>query len=551
MNLLADFLTKTEFTTYDEFKSLKLNVPEGFNFGYDVVDKYAKAVPDKRALVWCNSDGDEKIITFGEMSRLSNKLANLMLSQGLKCGDYVMSMLNRRWEYWVLAIACHKTGIVLIPATHLLTAKDIIYRIQSANVKMLFATTELDVVEHTVLALPKCDSVKKCYFTLPTEGFETISEAMENQSDELNCPRPDSNGAMLCYFTSGTTGQPKMVEHNFYYPIGHIITARYWQKVVDDGLHFTMAETGWAKASWGKIYGQWISGTAIFAYDYNGRFTPTDILPLIEKYQITTFCAPPTIYRFLVKEDLSCYDFSSLSHCSTAGEALNPEIFKQFYDATGQKIYEGFGQTESTILLGSFYFEEPVIGSLGKPSPIYDIELIDDNEEIVPEGTEGEIAILNSTVYCGLVSSYKGDEERTKLLRGGKYYHTGDLAVKDSNGYFWFVGRKDDIIKSSGYRIGPFEVESALMEHPSVLECAITGAPDPIRGQVVKATIVLAKGYAPSDELIKDLQTHVKNLTAPYKYPRIIEFVDELPKTTSGKIKRVDIRKKDNEKKSD
>ncbi len=549
MNLLGKFLSKTDFKSYDEFKNLSLNVPKDFNFGYDVVDEYARLCPDKKALVWCDSQGDEKILSFKDVSILSNKMANLILSCGLKEGDYVMSMLNRRWEYWVLTIACHKIGVTLIPATHLLTAKDIAYRINESKAKLLFATAEEDVIEHIAFALPKCPELKKIFYTKKVEGYDVLCEETEKQSEVLSVNRPDPNGSMLCYFTSGTTGMPKMVEHNHYYPIGHIITAYFWQKVVDDGLHFTMAETGWAKCSWGKIYGQWISGTAIFAYDYNGRFTPTDVLPFIDKYKITTFCAPPTIYRFLIKEDLSKYNFSSLTHCSTAGEALNPEVFKQFYDATGQKIYEGFGQTESTVLLGSYFFEEPVVGSLGKPSPIYDITLIDDDEEPVPDGTEGEIAILNSSVYCGLVSNYKGDEARTKAARGGKYYHTGDLAIKDKNGYYWFVGRKDDIIKSSGYRIGPFEVESALMEHPSVLECAITGAPDPLRGQVVKATIILAKGYEPSDELKKELQDHVKRLTAPYKYPRIIEFVSELPKTTSGKIKRVDIRKKDNDEK--
>lgn len=549
MNLLGKFLSKTDFKSYDEFKNLSLNVPKDFNFGYDVVDEYARLCPDKKALVWCNSQGDEKFLSFKDVSILSNKMANLILSCGLKEGDYVMSMLNRRWEYWVLTIACHKIGVTIIPATHLLTAKDIAYRINESKAKLLFATAEEDVIEHIALALPKCPGLKKIFYTKKVEDYEVLCEETEKQSEVLSVKRPDPNGSMLCYFTSGTTGMPKMVEHNHYYPIGHIITAYFWQKVVDDGLHFTMAETGWAKCSWGKIYGQWISGTAIFAYDYNGRFTPTDVLPFIDKYKITTFCAPPTIYRFLIKEDLSKYNFSSLTHCSTAGEALNPEVFKQFYDATGQKIYEGFGQTESTVLLGSYFFEEPVVGSLGKPSPIYNITLIDDDEEPVPDGTEGEIAILNSSVYCGLVSNYKGDEARTKAARGGKYYHTGDLAIKDKNGYYWFVGRKDDIIKSSGYRIGPFEVESALMEHPSVLECAITGAPDPLRGQVVKATIILAKGYEPSDELKKELQDHVKRLTAPYKYPRIIEFVSELPKTTSGKIKRVDIRKKDNDEK--
>ena len=547
MNLLHKFLNRTEFADYDDFaKNVRFSVPEGFNFGYDVVDEYARIAPDKRALVWCNAAGEEKIMTFADISEASNRAVNFLISAGVKKGDYVMSMLNRRWEYWVLVIACCKLGAVIIPATHLLTAKDIVYRCNSAGVKMLVATSEEDVVEHILHALPKCETVKECLFTLPVEGFRCFDECMNAMLAELpSLPRPAWDDPMLCYFTSGTTGMPKMVQHNFEYPAGFVFNACFWQKVVDDGLHFTAAETGWAKCSWGKIYGQWIAGSAVFAYDYHGRFTPTDLLPLISKYKITTFCVPPTIYRFLVKEDLSKYDFSSLTHCTTAGEALNAEVFKQFYEATGHKIYEGFGQSESCVILGTFYFMEPVSGSSGKPCPLYDIDLIDDEENPVPDGADGEIAVRLRPHQYGLVASYKNDPERTKAARGGKYYHTGDLAKRDENGLYWFVGRKDDIIKSSGYRIGPFEVESALMEHPSVLECAITGAPDPVRGTVVKATIVLAKGYEPSDELKKELQNHVKRVTAPYKYPRIIEFVAEMPKTISGKIRRVEIREKD------
>lgn len=547
MNLLKNFLNKTEFDSYEDFCTLKINIPENFNFGFDIIDEYARVAPQKRALVWCNSQGEEKVITFSEMSMLSNKMANILVSRGVGRGDYIMTMLNRRWEYWALAVACHKLGVVIIPATHLLTANDISYRLNCANAKLLFATAEEDVIEHIKQAITDCITLRECIFTTCVDGFSSLDVELEKASDHFpdGCVHTKIDEAMLCYFTSGTTGMPKMVEHNFVYPLGHIITAKYWQCVVDDGLHFTMAETGWAKASWGKIYGQWIAGSAVFAYDYNGRFTPTDILPLIERYNITTFCAPPTIYRFLIKEDLSKYDFSSLHHCTTAGEALNAEIFKQFYEATGQKIYEGFGQTESTVLLGAYDTVEPIPGSLGKPSPIYKIDIIDDNEEVVADGCEGEIALLNSATYCGLVFNYKGDMARTKAARGGKYYHTGDLATKDKNGMFWFVGRKDDIIKSSGYRIGPFEVESALMEHPAVLECAITGAPDELRGQVVKATIVLAKNFTPSETLKKELQNHVKVATAPYKYPRIIEFVTELPKTVSGKIRRVEIRDND------
>ena len=546
MNLLSRFLPRTEFESYDDFyKNAVPQVPEKFNFGYDVVDEYARLCPDKRAIVWCNSKGEERMFSFKDVSEISNKIVNLFLSMGIKKGDYIMTMLNRRWEYWMTAVACHKLGAVIIPATHLLTPKDIAYRCINANVRLLIATAEEDVIEHIRLALDKCKT--QCVFTDDVDGFLNFDREFEKQSSALpEIDRPYGDDSLLCYFTSGTTGQPKMVQHNFEYPVAHIVTAKYWQQVVDDGLHLTMAETGWAKCSWGRIYGQWIAGTAQFIYDYNGRFTPTDILPFIGKYGVTTFCAPPTIYRFIVKEDLSAYDLSSLKHCSTAGEALNAEVFRQFYDATGLKIYEGFGQTESTVILANYAdFGEPIPGSLGKPSPVYDLALIDDEENPVPDGCEGEIAIKLRPHQIGLVASYKGDEQRTREARG-VYYHTGDLATRDSNGVYWFVGRKDDIIKSSGYRIGPFEVESALMEHPAVLECAITGTPDPLRGQVVKATIVLAKGYAPSDELKKELQNFVKRLTAPYKYPRVIDFVTEMPKTVSGKIRRVEIRNRDN-----
>ncbi len=550
MNLISKFLKRTEFDSYEDFyENAAPQVPPKFNFGYDVVDEYARLSPDKRAIVWCNSKGDERVFTFKDVSEISNRIVNWFISFGIKKGDYVMTMLNRRWEYWMTAVACHKLGAVIIPATHLLTPKDIAYRCNSADVKLIIATAEDDVIEHIRLALDKCNT--PCAFTADVEGFINFDTEFAKQSSTLpELEKPYGDDALLCYFTSGTTGQPKMVQHNFEYPVAHIVTAKYWQQVADDGLHLTMAETGWAKCSWGRIYGQWIAGTAQFIYDYNGRFTPTDILPYIGKYGVTTFCAPPTIYRFIVKEDLSAYDLSSLRHCSTAGEALNAEVFKQFYEATGLKIYEGFGQTESTVILANYAdFAEPIPGSLGRPSPVYDLELIDDEENPVPDDCEGEIAIKLKPHQIGLVASYKGDEQRTADAIGETYYHTGDLAKRDSNGVYWFVGRKDDIIKSSGYRIGPFEVESALMEHPAVLECAITGTPDPLRGQVVKATIVLAKGYSPSDELKRELQSFVKKLTAPYKYPRVIDFVEQMPKTVSGKIRRVEIRKNDNKNK--
>lgn len=547
MNLLDRYLTHIDAKDYDDFsKHTDIRVPDNFNFGYDVVDEYARLTPDKRALVWCNDKGEERFFSFADIKRLSDKACNLLLSYGLKKGDFIMTMLNRRYEYWIMAVACHKLGIVIVPATFLLTAKDIAYRCNNADVKLLFVTNETEVLRHVKEAIPLCNELKAVFTTGEREGFINLDKAIDEADDNFVKPWDTNNDDMLLvYFTSGTTGNPKMVAHKALYPLGHIITAKYWQSVIDDGLHLTMAETGWAKCSWGRIYGQWLAGTAIFVYDYFGKFTPTDILPLLSKYGVTTFCAPPTIYRFIIKEDITKYDFTTLKHCSTAGEPLNPEVSKQFTLATGLRIYEGFGQTESTVLLGTYHFCDIREGSMGKPSPIYDIYLADKDEQPVPDGETGEIVVKMRKNQVGLLYCYHKDSERTEKTLGNGIYHTGDLAYKDSDGYYWFVGRKDDIIKSSGYRIGPFEVESALHEHPAVLECAITGVPDPLRGQIVKATIVLAKGYSPSEELIKELQNHVKKATAPYKYPRIIEFVTELPKTISGKIMRKDIRKND------
>ena len=549
MYLIDRYLEKVDFKDYEDFScNLKYKPVSAFNFGYDVVDEYARLTPNKRALVWCNNLGEEHSFTFSDISRLSNKVANVLLAHGIKKGDFVMTMLNRRYEYYLVNVACCKIGAILIPATYLLTVKDIAYRINNAGVKALFCINEKEVLDYVNEARPKCASLE-CAFTIgKADGYLDLHEEMDKVSDVLALKdeeKPTLNDTMLVYFTSGTTGYPKMVAHNFKYPLGHIMTAYYWHAVVDDGLHFTMAETGWAKFSWGKLYGQWLAGSAVFCYDYYGKFTPTDVLPLISKYKITTFCAPPTIYRFLIRENLDSYDFSSLVSCTTAGEALNPEVFRLFKEHTGIEIREGFGQTESAVIAANFRFESGNPGSCGKATPIYDLCLLDDEDNVL-EGAnvEGEMCIKLREDQFGLLAGYHNDPERTEDAFGTGYYHTGDLAMRDASGTYWFVGRKDDIIKSSGYRIGPFEVESALMEHPAVLECAITGAPDPIRGQVVKATIILNKGYTPSDELTKDIQNHVKHATAPYKYPRIVEYVTELPKTISGKIMRKDIRKK-------
>lgn len=548
MNLVSRYLERTEFKDYEDYRAnLRYKPVEKFNFAYDVVDEYARLCPDKKAIVWCNNHGEERIITFGELSALSNRVANMLRAKGLKKGDFVMTMLNRRYEYYLVNVACCKLGVVLIPATYLLTVKDIAYRCNNADVKALFAINEDEVIDYINEAEPKCATLRYKFTIGEREGYLDMDTEMMKYSDVLELTeeeRPALHDTMMVYFTSGTTGQPKMVMHDFKYPLGHIMTAYYWQAVVDDGIHFTMAESGWAKFSWGKIYGQWIAGSAVFCYDYYGRFTPTDILPLLAKYKITTFCAPPTIYRFLIRENLDAYDFSSLVSCTTAGEALNAEVFRMFKEHTGLEIREGFGQTESAVILANFRYSKGIPGSCGKPDPIYDLILVDDNDEIVTTpDTEGEVVIRLKKDQIGLLVGYYKDPERTENALGTGYYHTGDLAVFDKDGTYWFVGRKDDIIKSSGYRIGPFEVESALMEHPAVLECAITGAPDPIRGQVVKATIILNKGYTPSPELTKDIQNHVKHATAPYKYPRIVAYVTELPKTISGKIKRKDIRR--------
>lgn len=544
MNLVDRFLDRTDFKDYEDFRQNgKLKVPEKFNFAYDVIDEYARLAPDKKAILWCNDKGEEKVITFKELSLLANKAANVLKSRGLKKGDIIMTMLNRRWEYWVTVIACHKAGIVIIPATFLLTPKDIEYRIKGAGAKCLIATNEevvLENIDNAKKSLPE-DMI---YFTTgERDGYADYTAEMQDASDEWERVETDLNDESMVYFTSGTTGYPKMVAHNFLYPLGFIYNAVFWHKVKDDGLHFTASESGWAKCSWGKLYGQWIAGACLFIYDYLHKFKPTDLLERIEKYRIDTFCAPPTIYRYLIKEDLSKYDLSSLSHCSTAGEALNPEVFRQFYAATGQKIYEGYGQTETSIILGTFCMMDIKEGSMGKPSPLYDLHLVDEDMNDVQPGVVGEIVIKIHQPQCSLIYKYHNSPELTEERLGDGYHHTGDLAYYDEDGYFWFIGRTDDVIKSSGYRIGPFEVESALMEHPAVLECAITGVPDEQRGQIIKATIVLAKGYEPSDALIKELQNHVKTSTAPYKYPRVVEFVNELPKTISGKIKRAEIRK--------
>lgn len=552
--MLEKYLSKTKFDSLDDFKkNFKVIVPENFNFAYEVVDGWAEKEPNKVALCWTNDKGEHIDFTFADMKRETDKTASYFQSLGIQKGDMVMLILKRRYEFWFSIIALHKIGAVVIPATHLLTKKDIVYRANAATIKAIVADGDALILKHVEDSLPESPSVEKIISVGPLvpEGWEDFHKGIENAAPFVKPVCPNTNDDIsLMYFTSGTTGNPKMVAHSFTYPLGHIVTGKYWHNLNEQSLHLTVADTGWGKAVWGKLYGQWFSGATVFVYDHE-KFTPADMLKMIEQYKITSFCAPPTIFRFMIKEDLHKYDLSSLKYCTIAGEALNPAVYEAFLEATGVKLMEGFGQTETTLTIATFPWMEPKPGSMGIPNPAYDIDLITGDGRTAEDGEQGEIVVkTDKWMPVGLFKEYYRDAEKTKDAFHDNVYHTGDIAWRDEDGYFWFVGRTDDVIKSSGYRIGPFEVESALMTHPAVVECAITGVPDEIRGQIIKATIVLSKDYKAKagEELIKELQDHVKRTTAPYKYPRVIEFVDELPKTISGKIKRVDIRKEDSKK---
>jgi len=544
--LLYSFVPEIEYESYQEFiEKFEIKVPENFNFAYDIVDKYAEISPDKTALVWCNDYDKERIISFKELKEYSDKTANFFKNCGIKKGDKVMLTLKSRYEFWFCILALHKLGAITIPATHMLKTRDIVYRVESAGIKMVVCIAEDGVPEYFDEAdeqLKDVNLIKALVGDDERPNWINFRSEIEKASPEFERPTGDqktgNNESMLVYFSSGTTGLPKMVEHDYIYPLGHIITAKYWQNVKEEGLHYTVADTGWAKAMWGQIYGQWIAGSAVFVYDYE-RFDAARMLEKASKYGVTTFCAPPTIYRFLIKEDLSKYDFSTLQYAVTAGEPLNPEVYNKFYEFTGLRLMEGFGQTELVVCIVNFPWMKPRPGSMGKPSPGYNIKLMDKDGNICDVGEEGEIVIETSRQKPpGLFNGYYRDPEKTAEVWHDDYYHTGDTAWMDEDGYYWFIGRNDEIIKSSGYRIGPFEVESAVISHPAVLECAITGVPHPVRGQVVKATVVLTKDYVASEELKLEIQNHVKKVTAPYKYPRVIEFVDELPKTISGKNKK-------------
>ncbi len=554
-SMLEKFLPVTEFDSYEDLKTnYRVNMPDGFNFAYDIVDAWAEKDSNKKALLYCTDGnpgckGARRTYTFRELKALSNQAANLLLSVGIKKGDTVMLMLKQRPEVWITILALHKIGAVCIPATFQLTAKDIVYRCNCADIKMIIAVDDNNILTEINKAKDECKTLKYLASVgnnIPEE-FIDFRKELSKQPDTLERIPNKLTDPMLVYFSSGTTGMPKMILHDYTYPVGHIITAKYWQRVEEDKLHLTMSDSGWAKFAWGKIYGQWICGAVIVAYD-NEKFDAKSTLELLQEIGLYSFCAPPTIFRFLIKEDIAHYDFSSIKHCSIAGEPLNPEVFNRFKELTGLTLTEGFGQTETPVLLANFEDIPIKPGSMGKPSPDFDIDIVDENGESCEDGIVGNIVIKNLSKHYpyGLFKEYKNDEECNKKAFAHDMYNTGDTAWRDAEGYYWFVGRNDDVIKCSGYRIGPFEVESAIMTYKSVLECAVTAAPDPVRGQVVKATIVLAKGYLACEELKKEIQEHVKQVTAPYKYPRIIEFVEELPKTTSGKIRRVAIRDNDN-----
>ena len=551
--MLERFVKKTTFDSQDDFKkNFELIVPENFNFAYDVVDVWAEKEPDKIALCWTNDQGQHRDFTFAEIKKYSDQTASYFQSLGIGAGDMVMLILKRRFEFWFSIIALHKLCAVVIPATHLLTKKDIAYRTNAADVKMIVCVGEDEVLHHVREAMPESSSVKTLVSVgeVVPEGFDDFHQGIAQAAPFI---RPDytnmNDDTSILYFTSGTSGEPKMVIHDFTYPLAHLSTGCYWHHLNEQSIHLTIADTGWGKAVWGKLYGQWIAGATIFVYDHE-KFTPANILQMIQDYRITSLCAPPTIFRFLIREDLSKYDLSSLKYGTIAGEALNPSVFKTFYKLTGIKLMEGFGQTETTVIVCTYPWTEPKPGSMGLPNPQYDVTLLRPDGTEAEDGEQAQIAIrYGDKKPYGLFKGYYRDPELTRQAMHDGYYFTGDVAWRDEDGYYWFVGRTDDVIKSSGYRIGPFEVESVLMTHPAVVECAVTGAPDEIRGQVVKATIVLSKEYKAKagEELVKEIQNHVKSVTAPYKYPRIIEFVDELPKTISGKIRRVEIRSKDNE----
>ncbi len=578
--MVERFLKQTHFDSVEDYnKNLEFIIPEGFNFAYDVMDAWAEEAPEKLAILWTNDQGDEIRTTFGELKEQTDQAASYLMSLGIGKNDPVMLILKRRYEWWVIMLALCKIGAIVIPATHMLTKHDIVYRNTRASIKAIICVDDAYVTEQIRLAMPESPTVDTLIKVGDSGDGQEGTEATGwhlwqnewRQAPKFVRPKHvnDNEDTMLMYFTSGTSGEPKMVAHDYLYAMGHLTTGVFWHNLAEDSLHLTVADTGWGKAVWGKFYGQWFAGATVFVFDHE-KFNADTMLRQMEKYHVTSFCAPPTVYRFMIREDLKKYDLSSLRYCCTAGEALNPAVYDKFYEQTGIKLMEGFGQTETTMTLGTMPWMEPKPGSMGMPNAQYDIDLLRPDGTSCEDGEKGEIVIrVHSSKFTvhsdeqpnselstknselnkpiGLFKEYYRDEELTRKVWHDGVYHTGDVAWRDEDGYYWFEGRIDDVIKSSGYRIGPFEVESALMTHPAVVECAITGVPDEIRGMVVKATVVLGKEWKEKagEDLIKELQNHVKRETAPYKYPRIIEFVDELPKTISGKIRRVEIRERD------
>ena len=550
--ILNKFLSQVDYDSYEDlYKNFKITIPDNFNFAYDVVDEYARTEPKREALVWCDDNDESHIYTFKDLSLASQRTANFLVEQGIKKGDRVMLILRRRYEFWFFLLALHRIGAIAIPATNMLAAEDLEYRFNAADVKMVVTYDEPALQKEVDKAKTKSQSVEKLVTVGQTARQNWVSFYDDYEIYPATFERPTGEDAthnddiMIVYFTSGTSSNPKMVAHTFTYPLGHIVTAKYWQHVVDGGRHLTVAETGWAKALWGKIYGQWIAGSAVFTYDMK-VFIPGKLLEKMAEYKVTTFCAPPTVYRYILQHGIAKYDLSSLQYCTTAGEALNVDIYEKFYEQTGIRMQEGYGQTELTLTTGNFGFSEPHPGSMGKPSPGYRMEIVNAEGKPCAENEVGELIIqIDQGKPFGMFGGYYRDEERTKRVFEGGVYHTGDTATRDKDGYFWFVGRTDDLIKSSGYRISPFEVEEVIHKHPAVLEVAVTGVEDKDRGQAVKATIVLQKGYEASKELAKEIQLFTKKIAASYKSPRIIDFVTELPKTISGKIRRATIRDKD------
>ncbi|MBP3689219.1 MAG: AMP-binding protein [Bacteroidaceae bacterium] len=550
--MIEKFVPQTQFSSYEDFMhNFKVNVPEDFNFAYDVVDAWAETEPEREAILWTNERGDVRHFNYAELKRYSDSAASYFLSLGIRRGDNVMFILKRRIEWWITMVALHKIGAVAIPATHFLTDKDIIYRCHEADIRAIIAVGDMNVLRNVIRARPYCMSLRHCISIGPAvpQNWENFWQgcmlAPKFKSQKGQNKVTDD---FLMYFTSGTSGEPKMVMHDHSYALAHILTAKYWHNVHPGSLHFTVADTGWGKAVWGKFYGQMICGATIFVYDFDGRFEPDKMLTAMSSFHVTSFCAPPTVYRFMIREDLTKYDLSSLEYCTTAGEALNPSVFMEWKEKTGIMIYEAYGQTETTLVLGTYPFTEPRPGSMGLPNPQFKVDVFDSEGNSCPPGEHGQLVIhTGDGKPLGLFKEYYSNPQLAHAAIRDGWYYTNDIVWRDDQGYYWFVSRADDVIKSSGYRIGPFEVESALMTHPAVVECAITSVPDDVRGMVVKATVVLSPEYEDQAGplLVAELQRHVKQETAPYKYPRIIEFVDELPKTISGKIRRVEIRDKD------